>query len=213
MQYHIQNDRRGQAYYHSGFYDDVIPLTDEERRMIAQVPYDEKEYCDAIGVDAVTGEKGYITLERNSCRPCFDVCGIWGGYTGEGAKTVLPSKHTLKVSSRLVANQNHEKNRTAPRRLCRQVGSQARKGGGASSPWRTSLPLPIDMPAYRTAGDAIEIAFSKQPLAVRSGGSIPIIAGFERILGLKSILMGFGLGSTQSILQTRICLSTCGSRD
>ncbi|GAD06311.1 catalyzes the cleavage of p-aminobenzoyl-glutamate to p-aminobenzoate and glutamate, subunit A [Porphyromonas crevioricanis JCM 15906] len=178
-----------------GFYDDVVPLSEEERRMIAQVPYNEKEYCDAIGVDAVTGEKGYVTLERNSCRPCFDVCGIWGGYTGEGAKTVLPSKAFAKVSCRLVANQDHEK---VAKQLVDYIATLAPKhvkvevrphhGGQAYL-------CPIDMPAYRTASDAIEIAFGKRPLAVRSGGSIPIIAGFERILGLKSILMGFGLGS------------------
>lgn len=91
------------------FYDDVVPMSDEERNMIAQVPFDENEYKAALDVDELFGEKGYHTLERNSCRPSFDVCGIWGGYTGEGAKTVLPSKAYAKVSCRLVASQDHEK--------------------------------------------------------------------------------------------------------
>jgi len=91
------------------FYDDVVPLSKEERDMIAQVPFSQEAYCKAIDVDAVFGEEGYSTLERNSCRPSFDVCGIWGGYTGEGAKTVLPSKAYAKVSTRLVANQDHDK--------------------------------------------------------------------------------------------------------
>lgn len=90
------------------FYNNVLPIPEQERQMIAQIPFDEEAYKQAIGIDEVFGEKGYSTLERNSCRPSFDICGIWGGYIGEGSKTVLPAKAFAKVSCRLVANQNHE---------------------------------------------------------------------------------------------------------
>lgn len=177
------------------FYDDVVPLSDEERQMIAQVPFSEEKYCQALDIDAVFGEAGYSTLERNSCRPSFDVCGIWGGYTGEGAKTVLPSKAYAKVSSRLVANQDHEKisqmfidyiQSVAPKHI--KVKVTPLHGGEAYL-------CPIDLPAYKAAEEACTIAFGKRPLAVRRGGSIPIIATFEKVLGLKTVLMGFGLES------------------
>ncbi len=177
------------------FYDDVVPLSDAERQMIAQVPFSEEKYCQALDIDAVFGEAGYSTLERNSCRPSFDVCGIWGGYTGEGAKTVLPSKAYAKVSSRLVANQDHEKISqmfidyilsVAPKHI--KVKVTPLHGGEAYL-------CPIDLPAYKAAEEACSIAFGKRPLAVRRGGSIPIIATFEKVLGLKTVLMGFGLES------------------
>lgn len=178
-----------------GFYDDVVPLTKEEREMIAQIPYDEEQYRKEIGVDALFGEEGYHTLERNSCRPSFDLCGIWGGYTGEGAKTVIPSKAYAKFSSRLVANQDNEKisklfvdyfERIAPPYI--KVKVTPHHGG-------QGFLCPIDLPAYKAAEKAVEIAFGKRPLGVRSGGSIPIISTFERVLGVKSILMGFGLST------------------
>ena len=181
-----------------GFYDDVVPLTDEEREMIAAAPFDEEAYKKQLGIDAVHGEEGFRTLERNSCRPSFDVCGIWGGYTGEGAKTVLPSKAYAKLSSRLVANQDHEKisqmfvdyfTRIAPPYI--KVKVTALHGGEAYL-------CPLNLDAYRAAEEAYKRAFGKRPLAVRSGGSIPIIPAFERILGIKSVLMGFGL-STNAI--------------
>lgn len=181
-----------------GFYDDVVPLTDEEREMIAAAPFDEEAYKKQLGIDAVHGEEGFRTLERNSCRPSFDVCGIWGGYTGEGAKTVLPSKAYAKLSSRLVANQDHEKisqmfvdyfTRIAPPYI--KVKVTALHGGEAYL-------CPLNLDAYRAAEEAYKRAFGKRPLAVRSGGSIPIIPAFERILGTKSVLMGFGL-STNAI--------------
>lgn len=181
-----------------GFYDDVVPLTDEEREMIAAAPFDEEAYKKQLGIDAVHGEEGFRTLERNSCRPSFDVCGIWGGYTGEGAKTVLPSKAYAKLSSRLVANQDHEKisqmfvdyfTRIVPPYI--KVKVTALHGGEAYL-------CPLNLDAYRAAEEAYKRAFGKRPLAVRSGGSIPIIPAFERILGIKSVLMGFGL-STNAI--------------
>ena len=176
-----------------GFYDDVLPIPDEERRMIAQIPFSQQKYNQAIGVDDVFGEVGYSTLERNSCRPSFDICGIWGGYTGEGSKTVLPSKAFAKVSCRLVANQDHEK---ISRAFIDYMQTLAPKGvrvhvtpmhGGQG------YVCPIDIPAYKAAEKGFEIAFGKRPLAARRGGSIPIIAAFEQILGCKTILMGFGL--------------------
>ena len=177
------------------FYDDVEDVPAEEREMIANIPFDEEKYKNAIGVKALKGEKGYSTLERNSCRPSFDVCGIWGGYTGEGSKTVLPSKAYAKVSCRLVPHQNHEKisklfvdyiNKIAPEYV--QVKVTPMHGG-------EGYVCPISLPAYKAAEKGFEKAFGKKPLAVRRGGSIPIISDFEQILGIKTVLMGFGLES------------------
>ena len=178
-----------------GFYDDVEDVPHAEREMIASIPFNEEKYKSAIGVKELFGEKGYSTLERNSCRPSFDVCGIWGGYTGEGSKTVLPSKATAKVSCRLVPNQDHHKisqlfidyiERIAPRSI--QVKVTPMHGG-------QGYVCPISLPAYQAAEKGFEKAFGKKPLAVRRGGSIPIISTFEKVLGIKTILMGFGLES------------------
>ncbi|MGN0036779.1 MAG: dipeptidase [Bacteroidaceae bacterium] len=175
------------------FYDDVEELSAEERNMIAQIPFDEEAYKRAIGVKALAGEAGYSTLERNSCRPSFDVCGIWGGYTGEGSKTVLPSKAYAKVSCRLVPHQDHEViSRLLADHICQlapdsvEVKVTPMHGG-------QGYVCPITHPAYRAAEAGFEQAFGRKPLAVRRGGSIPIIATFERVLGVKTILMGFGL--------------------
>ena len=176
-----------------GFYDDVLPIPDEERRMIAQIPFSQERYNAAIDVDDVFGEQGYSTLERNSCRPSFDICGIWGGYTGEGSKTVLPSKAFAKVSCRLVANQDHAR---ISRAFVEYMQSIAPKGVRVQvTPMHggQGYVCPIDIPAYKAAEKGFEVAFGKRPLAARRGGSIPIIAAFERILGCKTILMGFGL--------------------
>ena len=175
------------------FYDKVEEVPAAEREMIAQIPFDEQKYMDAIGVKQLKGEKGYSTLERNSCRPSFDVCGIWGGYTGEGSKTVLPSKAYAKVSCRLVPHQDHETisqlfidyiNEIAPEYV--QVKVTPMHGG-------EGYVCPISLPAYQAAEKGFTKAFGKKPLAVRRGGSIPIISDFERILGIKTVLMGFGL--------------------
>ena len=176
-----------------GFYDDVEELPKEEREMIAQIPFDEAKYKEAIGVKAVFGEKGYSTLERNSCRPSFDVCGIWGGYIGEGSKTVLPSKAYAKVSCRLVPHQNHEKISKMFEAYINQIAPEYVKVKVTPKHGGEGYVCPIDLPAYKAAEEAIGIAFGKKPLAVRRGGSIPIISSFERILGIKTILMGFGL--------------------
>lgn len=177
------------------FYDDVEDVPQAERDMIHQIPFDEDRYMQAIGVHALKGEKGYSTLERNSCRPSFDVCGIWGGYTGEGSKTVIPSKAYAKVSCRLVPHQRHEIisklfidyiNQIAPDWI--QVKVTPMHGG-------EGYVCPISHPAYIAAEKGFEKAFGKKPLAARRGGSIPIISDFEQILGIKTILMGFGLES------------------
>lgn len=177
------------------FYDDVEEISAEERKMIASIPFNEEAYKQAIGVDALRGEVGYSTIERNACRPSFDVCGIWGGYTGEGAKTVLPSKAYAKVSTRLVPHQQHEKisqlfadymQSIAP--ACVKVKVTPMHGG-------EGYVCPITWGAYKAAEAGFAQAFGKRPLAVRRGGSIPIISDFERELGVKTVLMGFGLES------------------
>ena len=178
-----------------GFYNDVECLSEEEREMIAQIPFDEQAYMKAIGVEELAGEVGYGTLERNSCRPSFDVCGIWGGYMGEGAKTVIPSKAYAKVSCRLVPRQKHE---TISRLFAEYIRSIAPRSvqvevtplhGGEG------YVCPITLPAYKAAEKGFTEAFGCRPLAVRRGGSIPIISDFERVLGVKTVLMGFGLES------------------
>lgn len=163
--------------------------------MIAQIPFSEEKYKKAIDVDALFGEEGYSTLERNSCRPSFDVCGIWGGYTGEGAKTVLPSKAYAKVSTRLVANQDHSKISQQFVDYVKQIAPPYVRVEVTPMHGGEAYLCPIDLPAYKAAEQACEVAFGKRPLAIRRGGSIPIIAQFEKILGVKSVLMGFGLES------------------
>ncbi len=176
-----------------GFYDDVLPIPDEERAMIAQIPFSQEQYNKAIDVDDVFGEAGYSTLERNSCRPSFDICGIWGGYTGEGSKTVLPSKAFAKVSCRLVANQDHEKISQAFITYLHAIKPNGVRLTVTPMHGGQGYVCPIDIPAYKAAEKGFEVAFGKRPLAARRGGSIPIIAAFEHILGCKTILMGFGL--------------------
>lgn len=178
-----------------GFYDKVLVVSDEERKLINQAPFDEKAYKAALDIDEVHGEKGYTTLERTGIRPSLDCCGIWGGYTGEGAKTVIPSTAHAKISFRLVPDQDFEEiteqfatyfKSLAPKSV--RVEVTPLHGGYA-------YVCPIDMPAYQAAEAAYGKTYGKRPIPSRSGGSIPIIAGFERILGTKAILMGFGLGS------------------
>lgn len=175
------------------FYDDVEEVSEAEREMIARIPFDEQKYKEAIGVDALFGEKGYSTLERNSCRPSFDICGIWGGYTEEGSKTVLPSKAYAKVSCRLVPHQDHTKISKMFEEYMQQVAPPYVKVKVTPKHGGQGYVCPIDLPAYQAAEEACTIAFGKRPLAVRRGGSIPIISTFEQVLGIKTVLMGFGL--------------------
>ena len=178
-----------------GFYDDVLVISDDERALMAKAPFDEEAYKKELDIKAVHGEKGYTTKERTGIRPCLDVCGIWGGHTGEGSKTVLPGKAYAKISTRLVANQDFHKisdlfqnyfESIAPD--CVRVKVTPCHGGAA-------YVSPLKMKAYQAAEKAMETTYGKRPIPTRSGGSIPIVAGFENILGTKSILMGFGLGS------------------
>lgn len=178
-----------------GFYDDVEEVPRAEREMIARIPFNEAEYKAAIGVKELAGEKGYSTLERNSCRPSFDVCGIWGGYTGEGSKTVLPSKAYAKVSCRLVPHQDHHKISELFAEYIRNIAPSTVEVKVTPMHGGQGYVCPISLPAYRAAEKGFEIAFGKKPLAVRRGGSIPIISTFEQVLGVKTVLMGFGLES------------------
>ena len=178
-----------------GFYDKVLPVPAEEREMIKNIPFSLENYKKAIDVEEVEGEEGYSTLERNSCRPSFDICGIWGGYTGEGSKTVLPSKAYAKVSCRLVANQDHHKISQAFVDYIQSIAPKSVKVKVTPMHGGQGYVCPIDLPAYKAAEAGFEIAFGKKPLAARRGGSIPIISTFEQVLGVKTILMGFGLES------------------
>lgn len=178
-----------------GFYDDVEELTEQERREMAKIPFDLEKYKNAIGIKDIQGEKGFSTNERTSIRPTLDVNGIWGGYTGEGAKTVIPSKAFAKISMRLVPHQNSEKisklfksyfEKIAPNSV--RVNCQILHGG-------QPYVLPVTSPGYLAAKEAMTTTFGKEALPYRSGGSIPIVALFEEVLESKSVLMGFGLNS------------------
>jgi acetylornithine deacetylase/succinyl-diaminopimelate desuccinylase-like protein len=175
------------------FYDKVEELSDADKKALNAAPFDLKEYADELGVQEVWGEKGYSTLERTGTRPTLDVNGIWGGYIGEGAKTVLPSKANAKISMRLVPHQSsHEISEIfqkhfesiAPANV--KVKVTAHHGG-------EPVVTPTDSVAYKAAAKAIQTAFGKEPIPTRGGGSIPIIALFEKTLALKTVLMGFGL--------------------
>ncbi|MNU96096.1 Succinyl-diaminopimelate desuccinylase [compost metagenome] len=178
-----------------GFYADVVELSLEERAEMAKAPYSEDNYKKALDIEAVYGEKGYTTPERGSIRPTLDVNGIWGGYTGEGAKTVIASKAFAKISMRLVPNQEPEKITELFSRHFESIAPQGVKV--VVNPHHGGEPVvtPIDSIAYKSAAQAYEQTFGKTPIPVRSGGSIPIIALFEKELGLKTVMMGFGLDS------------------
>lgn len=178
-----------------GFYDKVVELSPKERELMAEAPFDLEEYKKSLGIEAVYGEKGYVTNERNAIRPTLDVNGIWGGYTGEGAKTVIASKAHAKISMRLVPHQdwheitelftNHFKS-IAPEGV--KVEVRPHHGGQA-------YVTPIDSIGYKAASKAYETTFGSRAIPHRGGGSIPIVPLFENELGSKTILMGFGLNS------------------
>lgn len=178
-----------------GFYDDVLETSAEDRNAMAQIPFDENEYMQDLGVNALMGEAGFSTIERTGIRPTFELNGIWGGYTGEGSKTVLPSKANAKISMRLVPNQSSEKitqlfqsyfESIAPKSVTVKV-----------TPHHGGEPVltPTDSKAYRAAAAAMRDTFGKDPIPTRGGGSIPIVALFEQELKTKVVLMGFGLDS------------------
>lgn len=178
-----------------GFYDDVMDVSAEERELLGKAPFDAEEYKKAIDVKALSGETGYTTGERTGIRPSFDICGIWGGYTGEGAKTVLPSKAFAKVSTRLVPNQDNEKIAVLFKEYFESIAPESVKVTVTPLHGGQGYVCPITLPAYQAAEKALVEVFGKRPVPVRSGGSIPIISSFEEILGIKSVLMGFGLES------------------
>jgi len=178
-----------------GFYDDVVEVTKTERDMLSQNPFDENKYKEAIQVAQLQGEEGYSTTERTGIRPTFDVCGIWGGYTGEGSKTILPSKAYAKVSARLVPNQNHQKVARLFKNYFESLAPTSVKVNVSVHHGGQGYLCPIDHPAYLAAEKAFFKVYGKNPVPVRSGGSIPIVSTFEEVLGIKTILMGFGLES------------------
>jgi acetylornithine deacetylase/succinyl-diaminopimelate desuccinylase-like protein len=178
-----------------GFYDKVLEMTESERKEVSKIPFSKEDYESKIDINSTYGEKGYVTNERNSYRPTLDVNGIWGGYTGEGAKTVIPSKAYAKISMRLVPNQESQ-NITRLfsdhfEKICpsgAKVKVTPHHGGEGYVTQTNSV-------EYRAAEKAYLEAFGCKPIAQRSGGSIPIVPLFEKVLGSKSILMGFGLDS------------------
>ncbi|MAY84319.1 MAG: peptidase dimerization domain protein [Flavobacteriales bacterium] len=176
-----------------GFYDKVIEASPEERSKLAETPYDEEEYKAKLGIDEVHGEAGYSTIERTGIRPTLDVNGIWGGYIGEGAKTVLPSKANAKISMRLVPNQSDDEITELFKNHFESIAPKSVKVKVTPHHGGEPYVTPIDTDEYRAASEAIERAFGKTPIPVRAGGSIPIVALFEQVLGLKTILLGFGL--------------------
>jgi acetylornithine deacetylase/succinyl-diaminopimelate desuccinylase-like protein len=176
-----------------GFYDDIIEQTDEEKAALNSAPFDLNEYKKDLGIDEVWGEKGYSTLERTGTRPTLDCNGIWGGYIGEGSKTVLPSKAFAKISMRLVPNQNSDKITALFKSYFESVAPKSVKVEVRPHHGGEPVLTPTTSIEYKAAEKAMEATFGKKPIPTRGGGSIPIVALFEKELGLKSVLMGFGL--------------------
>jgi len=178
-----------------GFYDKVKELPPEERAEMAKTPFDLEQYKKELGIEDVYGEAGYTTLERQSIRPSLDVNGIWGGYTGEGAKTIIPSKAYAKISMRLVPDQDPDEIPKLFEDYFKTLAPKAVKVKVSNLHGGYPYVTPTDNPGYRAAAQAMNKAFGKDPIPIYSGGSIPIVPLFEKELGSKSILMGFGLNS------------------
>lgn len=178
-----------------GFYDKVVELSSKERDDLNKAPYDESEYKEDLGVEELWGEKGYSTLERTGTRPTLEVNGIWGGYIGEGAKTVLPSKAFAKISMRLVPNQSSDEITQLFQNYFEKIAPKSVKVKVSPHHGGEPVVTPTDSIAYKAAQKAILESFGKEPIPTRGGGSIPIVALFEKELGIKTVLMGFGLDS------------------
>lgn len=178
-----------------GFYRDVVDLTDVERKALNAAPFSESDYMKDLDVEALWGESGYTTLERTGVRPTLELNGIWGGYIGEGAKTVLPSKASAKISMRLVPNQSSKKIARQFKKHFERIAPPGVKVKVTEHHGGEPAVTPTDSIAYKAAAKAIEQSFGKKPIPTRGGGSIPIVALFESVLGLKTVLMGFGLDS------------------
>jgi acetylornithine deacetylase/succinyl-diaminopimelate desuccinylase-like protein len=178
-----------------GFYDKVVELTAAERTALNKAPFDIEDFKSDLGIADVWGEKGYNTIERTGIRPTLDVNGIWGGYTGEGSKTVLPSKAFAKISMRLVPNQSSDEITALFKKHFESIAPAGVKVVVKPHHGGEPVVTPTDSPAYLAAAKAMQTTFGKEPIPTRGGGSIPIVALFEKELGLKSVLMGFGLDS------------------
>ncbi len=176
-----------------GFYDKVLPLSDAERKILAQAPFSEQEFMQEAGVKGVWGEKGYTTKEQISARPTLEINGIWGGFTGEGPKTVLPARATAKISCRLVANQDHLEIADLLQRHLKQIAPSyvtvetRRLHGGHGAL------INLDSKYMRAANQVLQQVFGNAPVYEREGGSIPVVAVFQKVLGIDSIMLGFGL--------------------
>ncbi len=175
-----------------GFYDDVIPLTDHEREQFASLPFNDASFMQKIGVTGVTGEEGYTTLERRWARPTFDINGMWGGYQGEGAKTVLPAKAGVKFSFRLVPNQDPDKIQRALRQKLESLCPPGITMELIDMHSATGVVVPLDSPYMAAAAEAIEHGFGCPPVFIREGGSIPIVTVFHEKLGVDTLLLGWG---------------------
>ena len=178
-----------------GFYNDVVELSDAERAAMAKAPFSEEEYKKSIDIGAIEGEAGYSAPERMSIRPTLDVNGMWGGYTGDGAKTVIASKAMAKISMRLVPNQDPDQITELFTRHFEAIAPPSVKVKVTPHHGGQPAVTPTDSVAYKAASMAMEASFGRTPVPFRGGGSIPIVASFENILGLKTVLMGFGLDS------------------
>ncbi len=189
----LKNDDKSIAI--PGFYDDVVVVSEAEREEMNKAPFDMAAYKKFLNIDEVEGEQGYTTLERTSIRPTLDVNGIWGGYIGEGAKTVLPSKAFAKISMRLVPNQDPDKITQLFQDYFESIAPDS--VNVVVHPHHGGMPAvtPTDTPEYEAAKKAMALTFGKDPIPVRSGGSIPIVSLFEEVFGVKSVLLGFGLNS------------------
>jgi acetylornithine deacetylase/succinyl-diaminopimelate desuccinylase-like protein len=178
-----------------GFYDKVDEVSAAEREAMAKAPFSIDDYKAHLDINDVLGEEGYSTIERVSIRPTLDVNGIWGGYIGQGAKTVLPSKAYAKISMRLVPNQSHEEITALFEAHFKKIAPASVKVKVTPHHGGEPAVTPTDSKAYKAAEKAMEVTFGKTPIPLRTGGSIPIVTMFERELNTKSVLMGFGLDS------------------
>ena len=176
-----------------GFYDKVVELSRADRRMLAGAPFDKKEYMEFLNVRQLRGEKGYTTLERTGIRPCLDVCGIWGGYTGEGAKTVLPSEAHAKISMRLVPDQRSGEITKLFARHFKKIAPKTVRVEVKECEGGDGFLIPISSPAYKAASRAINEVYGIEPVPSRGGGSIAVLAEMQKVLGIDPLLMGFGL--------------------
>ncbi|HPK30777.1 MAG TPA: M20/M25/M40 family metallo-hydrolase, partial [Bacteroidales bacterium] len=176
-----------------GFYDDVVNLSRKDRELLGKAPFDKKEYMDSIGVTALRGEKGYTTLERTGIRPCLDVNGIWGGFTGEGAKTVIPSTAYAKISMRLVPDQEYGKISKLFAKHFKSIAPKGVKVKVTEHHGGNGFLIPISSDAYAAASKAITQVYGIEPVPSRGGGSIAILAEMQQALKADPLLMGFGL--------------------